>query len=426
MFKKILIVIILISMAYGQEKISLETAIEKGLQKSTEMMNRKLDEINIYHQQNLAEKAKRFSLKFGGAYSFRSQKMEMEIPAAGPFPGISKEIGSLNNYDLKFSVYQPIYTGGLLTYKLKMQQILGASQKSKTKVTQVEYSGQIKKSYFTIRVLKQKKQTITQLLDQLNLHKQKLEKLSNEDLIKPSDLLETKQKIEELKIQIDDINNEIHKERIHFKTLCDYDEKLIESNYSEKCFTENEALELFKNNHPILKEIEYNKELLKIQKKIIDAGYKPQVGGFTEVHYGKPGINYFKDEWAIYLQAGVNVSIPVFDWKMKKEKLAIQDNQLKKVENKKNGFVDEIEEKVKQCFSTKENLVNKLSHIEKMLDYANQDIKIKENLYREQQISHIDFLAVLTNKQKYENMQSEVKYQIQIINVLINTLIGKS
>ncbi len=61
----------------------------------------------------------------------------------------------------------------------------------------------------------------------------------------------------------------------------------------------------------------------------------------------------------------------------------------------------------------------------KLAETAQEDARIKEELYRENQAANVDYLAALLNKERYESMTEELKFQTQLIKLNINRLIGK-
>jgi len=50
---------------------------------------------------------------------------------------------------------------------------------------------------------------------------------------------------------------------------------------------------------------------------------------------------------------------------------------------------------------------------------------LKERLYEENQIDHVDYLAALTGHERYLAIREEMHTQMELLKVNINTLIGK-
>ena len=122
--KKIYLVFIMIVVFSGilvsQEKISLSQAINEGLKLSGEYQNRLLEDRSLELERNLARKDKFFTVGFEANYLYKSQTMSLEtpsisIPGLATIPGRTIEAGVKNNFDLKLSLVQPLYSGGILS-----------------------------------------------------------------------------------------------------------------------------------------------------------------------------------------------------------------------------------------------------------------------------------------------------------------------
>jgi outer membrane protein TolC len=392
--------------------------------------NRLLDtEISGLNQKK-ARMKKLFYVDSGGSYFFKSQQMEIVFPSSSPAPGVvipgmNILAGAKHNYDLKLSLVQPIFTGGILSNHVKLETQKQLREKYNTDFRKIEVAGMIKSSYFTCRLLEHKKKSLSLLIRNLKLHYKKINNLYREELVKKSDLLETQIKISETEMKREELNQLLKEEKINFTRLCGFAVEDVEKNYDESIDTLPESLSFFKARHPALKTIDQNTRMLYLQKKIAAGNYLPRVQGFAELHYGRPGIDFFKNEWSLYFQGGINVNLRIFDGNQLKIEKKIADMTIQKLDNHKEDLVLEVKKKLTQLYAKKKSIEKQLKMVNNMVKFASEDAHLKEELVKEKQVSNIDYLSALLDKERYESMQNELLLQLRLIKVNINNLIGR-
>jgi len=236
--------------------------------------------------------------------------------------------------------------------------------------------------------------------------------------------LETLSRFEELNLNIEDIEQAIEIERIHFRNLCSYSPEEIDKSYTEETGSKEESLSYFEHHHPVLKTLQNQAEMLSLKGKILAGKYLPQINSFAEIHYGKPGIDFFKKEWSFYFQGGITLNLPVFDWSRLKGDKKILDIQIRKLDNQQKDIIKKASKNLEQLFAIRESIKNKLNNIEQLIDYSREDAELKAGLYQEKQIPNIDLLTALSTAEKYPLMKQELLIQLEQVNVKINTLIS--
>ncbi|MBN1272311.1 MAG: TolC family protein [Candidatus Aminicenantes bacterium] len=410
-------------------EIPLEKAVAQGIQRNMSVKNLVLEEKNSFLEKRKAEKNRLFGLELGGSYLYQSDRMEISFEDFSPFPGSTIPgqnitAGTFHNFDVKMSLVQPLFTGNILKNMVASQEIQTVIAQKQTYLQKLEIAGQIKTSYFRYRLLMDQKGILEALLKKLEIHHQKLLDFYRENLIRKSDLLETEAQIQEQKINLEDLENTIIAEKIHFENLCGLDVEEISDNYKETARDFREALSLFETRHPVLKTLDEQVKLIDIKKQIISGRYLPQVAGFAEVHFGKPGIDYFKNEWSPYFIGGINVNFKLFDGKQKKIDLEILAHSQEKIKNQQADFLREGEKVLRQLFEKKKSTEKQLEILEQLLTLAREDSLIKKDLVREKQISNLDYLASLTTEERYASMRNSLISRHELIKLNINTLTG--
>lgn len=398
-------------------KVPLKTAIEKGLLRSLDYRNQVLEEKSKGLERQKARMKKYFSIDSGASYLFKSEQMEIL------FPGNTIKAGAKHNYDLNLSLKQPIFTGSILTQAVKAAGLQQAIAQNQVLLAKMETAAAIKSSYFNYHLLLNKKRSLDTLLRRLNLHLKRIEDFYKEELVKKTDLLETLRNIREQEIHAEELNHLIVSEKIHFEKLCGLDIDTVEAGYTEPVDGYREAFKEFKRSHPLLKTLENRLAVLSTQRNMVKGEYLPQIAGFAELHYGRPGLDFFKNQWQFYFQGGVQVGFKLFDWNKKKRDLTVLDYAAEKVKNQRENFILEVEKSLKQLFEAGKSIQKRIDILNDLSRIAEEDAQLKAGLYKEQQISNIDYLDALTTKERYEYMKNELKMQYQLIKVNINLLV---
>jgi outer membrane protein TolC len=379
-----------------------------------------------------AQRQKYFSVFFSGSFRYSSDKVQVKAsdfpfplgPAVLPGTVILSAPGE--TIDLKMSLLQPLYSGGLLSNAVKMEMIRAASERDRTRLKRIELAGKVKSSFFNYLLFCKKRDSLNSFLTSLELHLKKVTDLYAEELVKRSDLLETRAKADEVRLQLQDLEQLLAAEAVQFHTLSGYDPQDVDFAPAAKAGSFAAARDQFLAGHPLLRSLDEKGRLIQIQKRSVAAAYLPQVSAFAEAHYGRPGQNFFMDQWTFYFQGGLSVSMPVFNWNKGGRDRELLDIAARQLENQRADFIRESENGLRQLFLYKDSLEKKQALLEGLVANAAEDIRLKENLYEENQIDHTDLLAAMTRQESYIANRGELLAQMEMVQANMDTLIGKT
>lgn len=433
--KKILGVFFMVGLLFinafpAQEKIRLEQAVADGIAMNPAYANALLDKETAAVEESQARQNRLFTVQTGGDYFYRSATLQIEIPGVEvpgliSVPGKSLEAGVHHNFDLKMGVYQPIYTGGRLSGSLKLREIQKAVADNQARLQKLEIAGQIKTVFFDFLVLDKNRESLTHLKDKLNLHLAKAEDLRQEGLIGKIDVLETRRRIDEIDLRIEDVSQAIAAQRIRFHRLCGHYPGDIDRSYTEEGEPLAASMDYFRTHHPAFLTLQKRIDLLTAQKRIASAQTLPQVSGFGEVHYGKPGIDFFQKEWMLYFQGGITVNWTLFNWGKADAEKEVLDLEIRKIQNQTEYFLNDIRENLEKLYQLRRMLENKIALAEELIENTREEADIKADLYRERRLPNRDYLAALEAMEQAKVFQKELRYRLEQVNIRINTLIGR-
>ncbi len=413
------------------EKIPLTRAIEEGLKKDYDYLNALLDQKWAALQHQLSAKNKLFRLDFDASYLYKSETLvidfpSIQIPEVFTSPSSEIEAGVHHNFDFNIGLSQPLFTGGILSNTIRREEVRKAILANQKVLKTNEIVSMIKSSFFQYLILTHRKRSL-QILDKtLNLHRQRIENLRAEGFARKTDLLETLSRIEEIQANISDIELAIESEKINFCKLCGYDPEEIDDTYREEFITRDDAISYFEQNHPVLKTLRNQADILNLKRKIAAGKYLPQVSGFAELHYGRPGIDIFAKKWSVFFQGGIILTLPIFDWNRLSTEKKLLDFQNEKLDNEKKKFVQDVTASLATLYSSLQKLEDKKNHVSQLLEYSTEDAGLKKALYAEREIPNIDYLEALLTREKNALLIQEIQIQIERVKVNINTIIGKN
>lgn len=412
-------------------KVPLSQAVVNAWKISPGLNSQRLEEDAATIAGLTALRQKNFSVYLNGSYRYTSDRVQIKL-SDFPFPldaDIPPETIILStpndNIDLKMSLVQPIYSGGILSNAVRMEAIREAAERDLTRLKKIELAGKVKSSFFNYRLFCKKRDSLNLFFAILKLHQSRLENLYREELARKSDLLETKARADEISLNLEDLEQLIRSEALNFSTLSGYEPEEVDGEAQPGEDSLPAAREFFLANHPLLRSMDEKAHIIRIQKKSIAGSYFPQVSAVAEVHYSRPGQNFFAKRWVPYILGGINVSLAVFNWNKGGRDKNLADFAARKLENQRADFIRESEKNLRQLFLHRESLKKKLALLDGLVANAAEDGSLKEKLYAENQIDHNDYLAALSNQERYISNREELLAQMELLKVGIDTLIGK-
>jgi outer membrane protein TolC len=413
-------------------KVTLQQAIDRAWAQSPAVARQLLGEETVRIGRSYALRQRLFRMEAGGSYRFSSDAVEVkakDFPILPPDLSIPEGLLLLaaphDFYDLKMTLVQPIYTGGAINQAIRMEAIKGVLEQNRTEWVKVDLAGQVKLSFLTYRLLLAKRDSLNRLLENLGLHLEKIEAFVREQLVRRSDLLETRSRMDEVRINLEDIGQQIEQERIAFAVLCGLDPEEVDASGLETVGTVEESLAFFEQSHPLLAAFEEQDRLVEAGRRAAAAGRMPQLAGYYELHYGRPGVNFFKKEWSLYVQAGLTLTVPLINRNQSDRDMALSEIEKRRLASQRKAFIQDTERGLRQLYELKKSLGAKQELAEWLIAAADEDVKLKDRLYRESQISNLDYLAAVANLEKYRSLKAEFEVQQSLADARIQMLIGR-
>lgn len=383
----------------------------------------------VIHQRDLIRQTTGFTLEnlqrgylpqlsLSGQATYQSEVTGVEIP----LPGISLATVNKDQYKLLADLNQLIYDGGMIREQKKIQRLQEDAEQQKVEIELYKLKERISQLFLGILFLDEQLKQVELIKTDLNTGIKKVEAQvqngvafqSNLNSLK-AELLKAEQRAIELKSSR--------------KGYCE-----VLAMFIHQPITENTRLEkpqpdwggrLPDLQRPELKLFSMQEKLIEGQRQMVDSKLKPKANLFFQGGYGKPGLNFLKNEFSFFYITGIR-----FQWAFgslytqKREKKIIDLNR-QSVEVQKEIFL----------LNTHAQLRQQLAEIEKLYQLIDTDqgiielrSKIKEAARAQLEngiLTANDYLREVTAEDLAR--QSLITHQIQLLQaqIMYQNLSGK-
>lgn len=419
--KKILILFFLapfLSMAQTGQPLGLQKAYELARQnypliKQSDLIKQSKD-ITV---DNL-DKGFLPQFSLSGQATYQSAVSGVEIP----IPGISIATVNKDQYKFLADINQLIYDGGVIKDQKRVQELNAETEQQKLEVELYKLKERINQLFLGVLFLDEQRKQVDLIRTDLNAGLKKVEAQVNNGVAFKSNLNVLKAEI----LKADQRKIELNATR---KGLIDVLGLFINQSLPENIQLEKPLVEMAVINNeiqrPELKLFSMQEKLIGGQIKLIDSKNKPRAGFFLQGGYGKPGLNFLKNEFAFFYTTGLRLNWNFGGLYTKQnEKNLVALNQ-KSLTVQKEVFLLNTGTQLKQQQSEIDKLQKLIATDQEIIDLR---IKVKEAAKAQLEngvITANDYLREVNAED--QSRQSLITHEIQLLQAQINyqTISGK-
>lgn len=401
-----------------QQNLNLQKAYDLAQQNYPLVKQRELIKQTIGYTVDNISKGFLPQLSLNAQATYQSEVTQVKIPV----PGVTVTPLDKDQYKILADVNQLIYDGGVIKQQKNIQQLNEVAEQQKIEVELFKLKERINQLFLGVLFLDEQ-------LKQVELVK---EDLNNG--------------IKRVQAQVD--NGVAFKSNLNVlkAELLKADQRMIELQSSRKGFIE--VLGLFINQalpgntqlekpavtapvisneiqRPELKLFSSQQKLAGSQLSLIDARNKPKASFFWQGGYGRPGLNFLKNDFAFFYTTGLR-----FSWSFgglytqKQEKKIIELNQ-KTIDVQKEVFLLNTNTQLTQQQSEIDKLQKLIATDKEIIDLR---IKVKDAAKAQLEnavITANDYLREVNAED--QSRQSLITHQVQLLQAQINyqTISGK-
>lgn len=407
-------------MLYAQEQsLTLQNAYELAGQNYPLIKQRELiKQTTGYTIDNLG-KGFLPQIYLSGQATYQSEVTEVKLPA---IPGIIVQPLSKDQYKILADVNQLIYDGGVIKQQKNIQQLSDDLEQQKVEVELYKLKERVNQLFLGVLYLDEQLKQVELIKADLNNGIKRVEAQVNNGVAFKSNL------------------NVLQAE------LLKADQRVIELKASRKGFID--VLSLFINQplaadtklgrpttdgsvpgnevqRPELKLYSTQEKLLGGQFKLIDSRNKPRASLFWQGGYGRPGLNFLKNEFDFFYTTGVRLHWSLGGlYTQKREKKIIELNQ-KTVDVQKEVFLFNTTTQLKQQQSEVEKLQKLIATDNEIIDLRTKVKDAAKAQLENGVITANDYLREVNAEDLAR--QTLISHQIQLLQAQINyqTISGK-
>jgi outer membrane protein TolC len=338
------------------------------------------------------------------------------------FPGVNVKPLSKDQYKVQAEMNQLIYDGGVIKEQKQLLQLNNETEQSRLEVDLYKVKERVNQIYLSILYIDEQIKQVALLKSDLNNGIKKVEVQVNNGValrsnlnVLKAELLKTDQKEIELRATRKGLV-----ETLGLFTGQTLPEDLVLQKPLVTSMSNDEKIE-----RPELKLFSLQQKMIGTQTKLINAKNLPKTSLFVQSGYGRPGLNFLKNEFALYYIGGVR-----FSWLLggfytsRKEKQQIKINQ-QMVDVQKEIFLLNTDVQIKQQKSEIDKLQKLIVSDKQIIDLR---ISIKDAAKAQLEngvITSNDYLREVNAEDLAR--QTLITHQLQLLQAQINyqTLLGK-
>ena len=409
-FSFILLLLLQVITGYSQEPLRLQKAYELARQNYPLLKQRELiKQTREFTVDNLSKGfLPQFSLN--GQATYQSEVTQIKIP----LPGVTVDPLNKDQYKILADISQLIYDGGMIKQQKAIQEYNESTEQQKLEVELYKLNERINQLFLGVLFLDEQLKQVELVKSDLRNGIKKVEAQVNNGVafrsnlnLLNAELLKADQRVIELQSS--------RKGLLDVLSLF-INQPLAENTVLEKPMTSPALVSGI--SRPELDLFSSQQKLLGSQATLIDARNKPRASFFWQGGYGRPGLNFLKNDFAFFYTTGLRLSWSFGGFYTRKNEKKMLELNRKTIDIQKEVFL----------LNTRTQLKQQQSEIDKLQKLVNTDhaiidlrIKVKDAAKAQLEngvITANDYLRELNAEDQAR--QALITHEIQLIQAKIN------
>ncbi len=350
-----------------------------------------------------------------------------QVPIA-LFPGGVKELGSKDSYDFSITISQPLFTGFRLKNRqaiadamVKNKSFLVERQRSSLIYSVVSNYGNVLRAQHIADIAKTSR-------NQIEEHLQDLRNFFSQGVATKDDLLKVEVRLSEAELSLLKAENAVDiartaLEQVVGKALpADATFAIFEIDYRPADL--QGCLDTAMTNRPEIHAMQKAEQTAEIAIKIQQGAYYPSLAAFAKAGYGKPGLDFIRNEWMHYWVVGVGVEWPIWQWQKKDAKIEKTKLAHKKVLEEERELRNNIRMDVTHAWLTVKEKKASLRLTTVLLQQAQQSFQTSHDHYRQGMASNTAFLDAQSDLTRAELQKVKAFIDLQLARADLKRAMG--
>lgn len=262
-------------------------------------------------------------VNFNARASWQSDVTTIDLEFPPQLPITSEDLGvptpPQDMYNVKLDIYQPIYQGGASQMKKKAVKLEHDISQNSLDAEISMRKKQVASLFFNVRQLSLSADISEAYADDLNARLKIVESGVRNGMILAAEADILRAEVTRVKQQLTELRAAEHKARSSLAILTGQPE-LADASLQDMPIILDTALTMQRAE---LRVFDLNMEKLANAAELIDTYKKPELSGFGQLGYGRPGLNMFEEDFATYALVGVQLNWLLWDNKSRRKKQEI-------------------------------------------------------------------------------------------------------
>jgi len=354
-------------------------------------------------------------LKVNGQASYQSEVTSLAVQG----PTLSKD-----QYKVGVDVSQPIFTGGAIGIRKRLEQVKGKQAIDAVKVDLHKIREQVNQVYFGILLSQKQSETVQLLTDnlqkQLNTIRSRVKNgalLPSQQHILEAELIKARQDSADIRSNIRagyDVLGELIDQKISSETELALP-KTVASLEGEAGLRRPEY-QLF----------ESSKNTIEVQKKLIRSEKYPTLAAFGSATYGRPGYNFLNDDFHDFYMVGLKLSWDFWNWSNASEKAKALTIQQQTIDQNQAAFSKQVQASVYRIREQITSLKDKMRRDREIIELRQRVVDESASQLRNGVITATEYVTVLTNANQAQLALEIHKVQLRQAQIDLATTLGLS
>lgn len=370
---------------YAQEKLqlSIDEAIQTGLKNSktlhASLMKVKASEAKVKETGT----ALLPSLKFTGAYTRLSEVDPFTINA-GPMGTFTLAPSVLNNYTLKLSLQQPVFTGFKLQNSVKIAELTSSATSEEYNRDKSELVYNIKNAYWSLFKAAEMKKVIDENVEQIKAHLTDARNLMQQGLLTNNDVLKIEVQLSDALFRQSDLKNNVRLAVIGLNNILGIPLSTATEIKSAVELKDAIAVNLDElvnkayQNRSELKAADLRIKTSESAVSLAKGGWYPQVSVSGNYNYNRPNqrIQPTKDQFDGTWDITLGLSFDIWNWNVTRHQTEQAEAQLSQTIDALGSIKDGVTLEVTQNYLNLQQAKEKISISELAVKQAEENSRI--------------------------------------------------
>lgn len=409
----LLIIIPAFVLAENTYQLTLEKAIELSLNNAKNLKISESKIIAAKAKSNEANAQLYPTLRLISGYTRLSEVEPFKINFQGREFEVSPTI--LNNYQIRFGLQYPIFTGFRLENNYKMMEL-------NEKATQEDYQSErakviydVKSLYWSIKNLELSLQSIKENIRQVQAHLQDIENFFKNGLVTENEVLKVKVQLSNLELTKIDLENAIRLNKINLCILLGLPtltnlELVSQPEFKETEYSDlNKLLEAaYKQRHELIA-LSLRKEASEKAISIAKSGWLPQISFSANYQYNRPNQRLMPAQDKFYgtWDIGFTISYDIWNWMTTKYQTQQAEESFRQAELSYQQLKDAINLEVTQNYFLFQKTKEKIKVAKQNLQQAEENYRVTNEKFKNGLVPSSELLdaevSLLNAKINYNN-----------------------